>query len=108
MKRALLSHGEDNVATLLEGVSDEPVELLGIPHERTVVAAGAIPQAHKIAIRPIACGAPMVKYGTAIGIATRDIAEGERVHLHNCRSQLDERSAKFESGVDKEGEGRYV
>jgi len=31
-----------------------------------------------------------------IGIATRRIEPGEWVHLHNCRSQLDERSGSFD------------
>jgi len=108
MKRAFLSHADDNVATLLEDVAGEAVELIGAPARRIVVAAGAIPQAHKIAVRAIDPDSAVVKYGVAIGVATRKIAEGGWVHLHNCRSQVDERSAKFEGGTEKEGEGRYA
>ena len=108
MKHAFLSHAGDNVATLLEDVSSEAVELIGAGGRRTIVAAAAIPQAHKVAVRPIASASPVMKYGVAIGIGTRDIVEGEWVHLHNCRSQVDERSSKFEGGADKEGEGRYA
>lgn len=40
-------------------------------------AAGeAIPQAHKMALAPIASGAPVVRYGEIIGYATRDLAAG--------------------------------
>jgi len=41
---------------------------------------------HKIACRPIAGGEKVVKYGVAIGSATRAIALGEHVHLHNLQS----------------------
>jgi len=108
MKRAFLSHADDNVATLLEDAAGEAVELIGASSGRSVAAAGAVPQAHKIAARAIASGNAVVKYGVAIGIATRDIAEGEWVHLHNCRSQVDERSSKFDGGAEKEGQGRYA
>ncbi|MEV6868203.1 altronate dehydratase family protein [Streptosporangium subroseum] len=42
-----------------------------------------IPAGHKVAVRAIAEGAPVRKYGEAIGIALRDIAPGSHVHLHN-------------------------
>lgn len=46
--------------------------------------APGIPFGHKVALRPIARGEPVIKYGVAIGRATRDIASGEHVHIHNC------------------------
>ena len=45
-----------------------------------------IPMAHKIARRPIAAGATVLKYGMSIGVATADIAAGAHVHVHNIRS----------------------
>ena len=44
------------------------------------------PTGHKIAIFPIAEGAPVLKYGSAIGIATCDIPAGAHVHTHNVAS----------------------
>jgi altronate dehydratase small subunit len=41
---------------------------------------------HKLAARAIAAGEKIVKYGVPIGSATRDIAVGEHVHLHNMQS----------------------
>lgn len=41
---------------------------------------------HKLAVRPIAAGEKIVKYGVPIGSATRAIAAGEHVHLHNMKS----------------------
>jgi galactarate dehydratase len=39
----------------------------------------AVPQGHKVAIAGIAAGAPIVRYGVAIGRAARHIGRGERV-----------------------------
>src|SRR5262245_2094611 len=38
---------------------------------------------HKIALRPIRKGEPIYKYGQVIGFASRDVAPGELVHVHN-------------------------
>ena len=48
-----------------------------------VAAAERIPRGHKVAIAPIAEGAPVLKYGQIIGYATRAIRPGEHVHLQN-------------------------
>jgi altronate hydrolase len=42
-----------------------------------------IPSGHKIALRAIARGAVVRKYGQVIGLATQDIAAGAHVHTHN-------------------------
>ena len=62
-------HPRDNVAVLLR-------------------AEGDIPAGHKIALRPIAAGEAVIKYGDPFGMATRDIAHGEHVHSHNLRTAL--------------------
>lgn len=41
---------------------------------------------HKIAARDIAQSDKIIKYGMPIGSATRDIARGEHIHLHNMAS----------------------
>lgn len=43
---------------------------------------------HKYAIRPIAAGEDVIKYGMSIGHATADIAAGEHVHVHNVATNL--------------------
>lgn len=45
-----------------------------------------VPLGHKVAMRDIASGEEVIKYGRLIGQATRDIARGEWVHTHNLRS----------------------
>src|SRR3982074_1331662 len=54
-----------------------------------VVAEGVstverIPAGHKVAIRPIAAGEPIRRYGQIIGFATSPIAPGQHVHTQNC------------------------
>ncbi len=50
---------------------------------------------HKVAIRAIKEGQPVLKYGQIIGFAARDIAAGEHVHVHNVRADLFERDYAF-------------
>lgn len=66
------------------------------PGEKIVEGVSAlekVDQGHKIAIRFIAADTPVIKYGQAIGRATRDIAAGEHVHAHNLLFQDDRLSA---------------
>ena len=42
-----------------------------------------VPRGHKIARHPIAEGAPVLRYGQVIGVATAAIAPGAHVHSHN-------------------------
>lgn len=90
-------HATDNVATLLdEAAAGQTLSLVGPARSVNLTATEAIALGHKVAVVPIFDGAPVVKFGVVIGIAMRPIAPGEWVHLHNCRSQLDERSGHFD------------
>ena len=53
----------------------------------TITTAATIPAGHKIALKPVANGEPVRKYGQIIGFAEGDIVEGEQIHSHNlvCR-----------------------
>lgn len=44
---------------------------------------GPVPVGHKVALKAVPQGAPVMKYGHVIGYATQDIAAGEHVHSHN-------------------------
>jgi (2R)-sulfolactate sulfo-lyase subunit alpha len=46
----------------------------------------AIPLGHKIALRDLAQGADVVKYGVRIGRTTTAVSEGDYVHTHNLKS----------------------
>src|SRR5450759_3128014 len=49
-----------------------------------VTTVERIPAGHKVAIRPIAAGEPIRRYGQIIGFATSPIAPGQHVHTQNC------------------------
>jgi len=70
-------HPDDNVviarATLLPST----------PVHEGVTAAERIPAGHKVAVRPIAAGEPVRRYGQIIGFATTPIEPGRHVHVHN-------------------------
>ena len=51
-----------------------------------IVLAAKVDVGHKFALRPIAEGERIVKYGAPIGVALRAIAPGEYVHTHNMGS----------------------
>jgi altronate hydrolase len=73
-------HPADNVAIARVPLSPgQPVIVAG----RELRAAGPIPAGHKIALREIAAGAPVIRYGCPIGKATSAIHPGEHVHIHN-------------------------
>jgi len=42
-----------------------------------------IPSGHKIALRAVLAGQPVLKYGQTIGLATHGIEPGDYVHVHN-------------------------
>jgi altronate hydrolase len=71
---------EDEVAVLKRPLK-AGTELAG--HSIRITASRDIPAGHKIALTAIAEGAPVRKYGQIIGFATRPIAPGDHVHLHN-------------------------
>lgn len=72
----------DNVAVARRSIAAG--ERVGIA---SVSARNDIPSGHKIAVRAVAEGEPVTKYGQTIGVASRPIAEGEHVHLHNLAMQ---------------------
>jgi len=94
--RCFQVNAADNVATALDDLSPGPVDVLGISAGSTVVAIESIALGHKIALRALAAEEPIVKFGVPIGLATMPIPVGGWVHLHNCRSQVDERSSHLD------------
>lgn len=75
----------DNVAVAVEAVSKgTAVTAAG----QTIRVRDDIPAGHKIALRDIAQGEDIVKYGFPIGTAEYDIPCGAWVHTHNVQSKL--------------------
>jgi hypothetical protein len=94
---------------MLTDASGGIVSLLGPKYgEAMVTLREAIGMGHKIALRPIQQGEMVVKYGVIIGEATQSIFEGQWVHLHNCRSRVDMRSANLDRQTGLSAEVPYV
>jgi altronate hydrolase len=80
-------HPKDNVAVAVKPLAPGQALAAG---SAAVVTRQPIPAGHKIAIAPIAAGEKVVKYGFPIGTAQADIAAGDWVHTHNCKTNLGE------------------
>ena len=78
---AIILNPNDNVATAVRRLDNgEPI---GICKNISITLCRDIPLGHKFALRDIARGEKVVKYGEIIGQATADIIAGEHVHVDN-------------------------
>lgn len=68
-----------------------------------LVASELIGRGHKVAIRDIAAGQEVRKYGQVIGAATKAIAAGSHVHLHNLAMLPSEHEHSFSVDVEARG-----
>jgi altronate hydrolase len=85
----------DSVATALRDLAAGTSEML----DGTPVAIGEpIARGHKVALRAIAPGEPILKFGFPIGRATAPIAAGDWVHVHNVATAL-ETSGSYRQGA---------
>lgn len=85
MLAAIKAKQTDLVATALRALKPgETVTVAGA----AITVAEVIPAHHKFALAPIAVGGDVRRFGARIGRATRPIAAGEHVHVHNCATCL--------------------
>jgi len=70
-----LKAGEEIAVVTLEG---QPVKDIRLVSD--------VPLGHKVATRDLAFDKPIREYGRTIGAATKVIAAGEHVHVHNIKS----------------------
>jgi altronate hydrolase len=75
-------HDDDPVAVARRAITAGE-RLAGLSAGAGLSAATDVPAGHKVALRPIAAGEAVRKYGQVIGRATCDIAAGSHVHTHN-------------------------
>jgi len=100
--KAIVIDPKDNVATVIGTLqAGDTVTARIDSRDITIEARDAIPFAHKIAIRPIARGEDVLKYGCSIGKATADIPVGAWVHVHNIESQRGRGDLYAKKGVKK-------
>lgn len=98
---------EDNVATALQALQPGKVKLLGDSSFPSLEAVEEVPLGHKIALRDIAPGESIRKYGVVIGRSTKQIAKGTWVHLHVMESIYDERSSHLDAVTGAPKDTKY-
>ncbi|GGE26582.1 altronate hydrolase [Pullulanibacillus camelliae] len=82
----MVLHSNDSVGVALVDLpASDSVQYNG----EAIRVKEAIAKGHKVALKPIAQGERIIKYGYPIGIATQRIEQGEWVHSHNCKTNLE-------------------
>ena len=88
MKRAMMISPADNVVVAADAISKGEEVYYDANGERVVLTAATdVPVYHKLAIRDIAKGEKVTKYGCTIGVAFEDIPKGAHAHVHNFDSE---------------------
>lgn len=96
---ALQLHPGDNVAIAKVALARSTIVALDAGQaEDSVTIRRLVPGGHKFALRIIASGEPVRRYGQVIGFATQAIAPGDHIHSHNLHVQDTDRA--YELGVD--------
>jgi altronate hydrolase len=67
--------------------------------EENVNVIGLVPPGHKLAVREIAPGQPVRRYGQIIGFASQAIRAGQHVHVHNLAMGSFDRDAAAVAGI---------
>jgi bifunctional pyridoxal-dependent enzyme with beta-cystathionase and maltose regulon repressor activities len=78
-------HSQDNVAVALADMAAGTQVTID---DDAVTLSQDVVRGHKFALRAIAKGENVIKYGLPIGHALADIAPGEHIHAHNTRTNL--------------------
>jgi altronate hydrolase len=86
MNNSIRIDGKDNVVVALADLAKGSSVVL---ENQTVILKNDIPRGHKIATASLKNGDHVIKYGFPIGHAIADIAEGEHVHAHNLKTNLE-------------------
>ncbi|MCP5095740.1 MAG: UxaA family hydrolase [Chloroflexi bacterium] len=95
MSKCFQINKDDNTAVLLaDAVAGTIVEIVG--GSTSLTLHDDIEYGHKVALQAIPSHHPIIKYGICIGHSTQPIRAGEWIHLHNCASEYDARSATLD------------
>ncbi|MEO0798588.1 MAG: altronate dehydratase family protein [Pseudomonadota bacterium] len=95
--RTLHLNPNDNVVVAVDGLPPGS-------QAHGIAVTGRVLRGHKMALRPIAEGEPIIKFGQIIGFAAEAIQPGDHVHTHNCAYAEFERDYAF--GKDARDEPR--
>lgn len=89
MHKALAHNRGDDVAVAVAPISaGEEIVVVFVDDdgEQTLRAQADVPYGHKVALQPLAAGAPVTEYSTRIAVARTDIRAGDYVHTHNVKT----------------------
>ena len=88
MINALLINEKDDVAVAIEpiAIGRKVCYVVKDGSVKTLTALDNIIIYHKVAIKDVNKGKPIIKYGEHIGVAASDIKVGMHVHVHNVES----------------------
>ncbi len=81
----LIIHPHDNVAVALRALAAGEMALADGGSTFTIVED--IPASHKVALRDVAAGEEIIKYGETVAVSTRAITQGQWVHTHNLEAK---------------------
>lgn len=85
MQKFIRIHPDDSVAVALCPLQSGMEISLS---DTSVTLIEDIPQGHKFALRDLAAGEPVMKYGSSIGVTKSVIKAGSHVHIHNMKTAL--------------------
>jgi altronate dehydratase small subunit len=115
MKLCFQIHPNDNVATLLDDAATELIEVIRAggdtalnPNRDQLTLNQPVLLGHKTALCDIHPNTPIIKFGIQIGTATQYIRSGDWVHLHNCASFVDARSASLDLQTGRPADTPYI
>ncbi len=81
----------DNVGVVVvEGLAAGTDMLCVVTHDNSdfrMAVAMDVPIGHKVALRDLAVGDTVVKYGQDIGRIVAPVRKGEHVHVHNLKTK---------------------
>ena len=84
LKDAILINSKDNVATCLKNFqTGDQIKIVSDEGLLDIIARQPIESGHKVALKSIKKGEPVIKYGEIIGLAGNNIRQGDHVHVHN-------------------------
>lgn len=87
----LVHSPKDNVGVVVIEGLEAGTEMLGVVTETDTTlnlkAEHDIPIGHKVALKALAAGDTVMKYGEDIGKMVADAGPGQHVHIHNLKTK---------------------
>jgi altronate hydrolase len=74
---------------------------------RELIVVNPVPRGHKIALRELAAGTPIHKYGQVIGRTTVDVPAGDHVHAHNLGMAAVDHEYEFGTAITEIPRAEY-